>query len=138
MRRIAVTVLFVVTVLMGLAPAALAAKPSKPTGGGGTSTLRLVVLDGPDGVPNWGEHVTFDVSTTATSRPYVSLDCYQNGAWVLSGSAGFFPDYTWGQTFALSSSSWTSGAANCVANLHYSTSNGRKVTLATLAFDVAA
>lgn len=104
-----------------------------------TSSLSLVLLNSTDGLPHWGQNVTFTVSTTATSEPYVSLNCSQNGVLVYGASAGFFPGYPWpgSQIFPLSSPSWTGGAASCTAKLYYV--NGRKtITLATLNFRVYA
>lgn len=106
----------------------------------GSSSLSLVLwydLKG-DGLPaNWGDTVTFDVSTTATTTPYVDLKCYQNGAVVLSASSGFYDGYPWPWTkyMNLSSSMWTSGAANCSAELYYGVNH---TVLATLNFDVGA
>jgi len=132
--RIALVAVLAVLVLV---PTAFAGKGGK---GGGSSTtgggnLTLVVLDSTDGLPHWGNHVTFNVSTTA-SQPYVTLNCYQNGAWVLSGTRGFFAGYVWGQVFGLS---WAGGgAADCTATLFTSSSSGRSTTLATLGFHVYA
>jgi hypothetical protein len=83
--------------------------------------------------------VTFTVSTTATTQPNVSLDCYQNGTLVFGGVAGFYASYPWpgSQIFVLSSPSWTGGAANCTATLYYF--SGRKtINLTTLNFQVYA
>jgi hypothetical protein len=122
------------------APAALAGKPSKPRGSGGTSSLSLVLLNSTDGVPHWGQQVTFKVSTTATAKPFVRLYCYQNGVRVLWGSAGFYPGYPWpwAQNFTLASSYWTGGAADCSAELYYNIDGKRFRTLATLGFHVYA
>ena len=46
-----------------------------------------------NGSPNWGDTVTFDVSTTATTEPYVDLVCSQNGVVVYGATAGFFASY---------------------------------------------
>src|SRR6266545_2834185 len=66
-----------------LVPAALAGKGGKPgsgTGtGGGSATLRIVYDANGNGVPNWADTVTFDVSTSATSSPQLKLTCYQGG-----------------------------------------------------------
>jgi hypothetical protein len=93
-------------------------------GGGGTSSsssLSLVLLNSTDGLPHYGQNVTFNPSTTVTTRPYVKLDCYQNGVWVYDQWAGFYAGFPWPwlQTFPLSSSTWTSGAADCTATLYY-------------------
>ncbi len=137
-RRIAHAAQIVAVVLaLALVPAALAAKGGNggnQSGGGSTNgSLSLVVLDSTDGLAHWSNHVTFNVSTTAT-QPYVTVDCYQNGVWVMSGTRGFYPDYLWGQTFALSSAGWTGGAADCSARLFTVSSNGKSTTLATTSF----
>jgi len=110
-------------------------------GGGDTSSLKLTVVydANGDGSPNYSDSVTFIVSTGATTEPYVSLNCYQNGTLVYGAMAGFFAGYPWpeSQTFPLSSPSWTGGAASCTATLYYF--NGRKnITLKTLNVSVAA
>src|SRR5258708_4962558 len=52
-------------------------KPGPGAGSGGSITLKMVTDPDGDGVPNWGEQVTFNVSTTATTQPQVSLQCSQ-------------------------------------------------------------
>lgn len=102
------------------------------TGGGGSLALVMVTDANGNGLPNWGDQVTFNVSTTATDRPTVRLHCYQNGSLVYTFSAGFFAGYPWTTIYGLSSQSWTGGAANCTASLIYSGNNGRIITVATL------
>ena len=111
---------------LALVPAALAGK-GKPSGGGGSSSISAPVmvtdLNG-NGAPNWGDTVSFDVSTTATSQPYVNLVCSGNGVGYNSWK-GVFPgslDTNW--NFVLSSGGWTSGAANCTATLGMYTKQG--------------
>jgi hypothetical protein len=107
----------------------------KTGGGSGGGSLALVMVTDADGTgPSWGDQVTFNVSTTATARPTVRLQCYQGGTLVYTFSAGFFPDYPWTKVYALSSQSWTGGAADCTASLVYTRSGGRVSTLATLNF----
>jgi hypothetical protein len=112
----------------------------KPGGGGSTSggTLAVVMVSDQngDGSPNWNDQVTFDVSTTATDKPWVKLNCYQAGTWVSTSTAGFFEAYPWAPNFTLASGGWTSGAGDCTATLYLVTSNGRSKTLATLGFHV--
>jgi hypothetical protein len=140
MRRIWIA-FAVLALTASLAGPALAAGKGGGKGGGstGSSSLSLVLLNSTDGVPHWDQQVTFDVSTTATTSPFVRLDCYQNGTWVYTASAGFFPAYPWSRNYTLASTSWMSGAADCTATL-YSTSNGgsRTTTLATLGVHVYA
>ena len=104
-----------------------------------TSSLKLVLVNSTDGLAHWGQSVTFNVSTTATAEPNVSLDCYQNGSLVLGAVAGFYPSYPWpdSKTFILSSPAWIGGPASCTAALYYF--SGRKtVTLTTMAIPVSA
>ena len=137
-------VLIVIVTLVLAAVSATPAFAAKRGGsGGGTTTgsssLALVLLNSTDGLPHWGQQITFTVSTTATSEPHVSVSCSQNGALVYSASAGFFASYPWPwtQIMTLSSQSWTGGAADCTATLY--AINGTKVTnLAALAFHVYA
>jgi hypothetical protein len=118
------------------------AQAGKPSGGGGTkpprgttSSIQLVVLTGGDSVPNWGEDVTFNVSTTATTEPHVDLTCSQGGAVVYSATTGFYASYPWPwtQTMNLASQSWTGGDASCSARLYMFSGKGTS-TLASLSF----
>ena len=99
----------------------------------GTSTVNVVLLNSTDGTAHYGQKVTFNVATTVTDRPYVRLDCYQNQVWVYSQWAGFYPDFSWPwmQTFPLSNSMWTSGAADCAATLYYYGGHGWKDIMST-------
>ena len=117
-------------------------KPGGGSGGGGTTdtgSLALVMVNDAngDGAPNWGEIITFTVTTTAT-RPFVSVQCYQSGTRVYSGSVGFFPDYAWPQQFTLSSLGWSSGAADCMASIYTSLDGTSTTTVATMNFYVGA
>ncbi len=113
---------------------------SRPGGGGsggGTLVLKMVRDANANATPNWNDVITFDVSTTATSQPYVLVNCSQGGSGVYTASAGFFAAYPWPATYTLASSWWTAGEADCVAKLYYN--GGRKtVYLATLNFHVDA
>jgi hypothetical protein len=108
--------------LLGASSPALAAKGGGGKGGAGagTSSLRLLMVDPADSVINQHDEVTFEVSTTATTRPFVGVRCSQDGGnLVYDGYVGYFPDYfsdtTW---FTLDSPYWTDGvAADCVARL---------------------
>lgn len=133
-RPIIVVALALAVSLAGVHPALAAAGGGG--GGGAGSSVTLALLDSADGLAHTGQQVTFTVSTSATTRPFVSLNCYQDGVWVYTASAGFFPDYPWSQAFTLSSSAWMSGAADCTARL-YSTKDGTRTrTLATASFHV--
>jgi hypothetical protein len=127
--------------VLSLVPVALAGKGTggkgKPggggtTGGSGTISLTMVSDINGNGAPNWGDTITFHVSTTATTNPYVEVTCYQGTTLVYSAWAGFYDSYPWpGQRLMpLSSPSWASGAADCRAVLNSG--------LATLTFHVNA
>ena len=104
----------------------------------GTSSLSLVLLDSTDGLAHYGQRVTFEVATTATTEPLVDLGCYQNGTLVLLGFAGFSSTdpWPWTKIMTLSTSAWTGGEADCTARLYSASNTGKTTTLATLNFHV--
>ena len=90
------------------------------SGGGGTTTtgggtISIVLLNSTDGQAHYGQKVTFNVSTTATQYPWVTLKCYQ-GALMYQQSNGIFPT-SLGQNFTLASGAWVGGDADCTATL---------------------
>jgi len=124
-----------------LVPTALAGKPGGGSGTGGSSSLSLVMfLDVTgNGLVNYGDTVTFIVSTTATSTPMVRTACTQNGAQVYYHEGGFYAGDPWApydQRFTMASSIWTSGAADCVATLYYNGRRGAQVDLKSISFHV--
>ena len=112
----------------------------KHGGTGGSSSLMLVLLSSTDGLPHWGQQVRFDVSTTQTAEPHVSLNCYQGGVLVYTTQTGYYASYPWPwtQTMTLSSGAWTAGAADCDARLYSLSNSGSSTTLATMSFHVYA
>jgi len=136
----------VASLVVGLmAGTALAGKPggggghNKPGGGStGSGTLAFVMVTdaNSNGLPNWGDSLTFNVTTTAAS-PFVRMTCSQGGAIVYTFSAGYFADYYWSKNFILSSASWSAGAASCSATL-YTTDGTSNNTLATMSIAVGA
>lgn len=113
----------------------------KPGAGGESSStlaISMVVDQNGDGVPNWNDQVTFEVSTSATDKPWVRLDCYQAGTWVSTTTHGFFSDYPWPATFTLASGGWTGGDGDCTATLYAVGSNGKARDLAAMSFHVGA
>ena len=139
-RRIALTAAIAALVLL-LVPVAFAAKGTggkgRPGGGGGTTgggTLTLVRLTPTaDGLTHWSNWITWNVSTTATTEPYVSTVCKRGGTVIMNASAGYFASYPWpsAQSFSLQSQVWTGGDADCVGTLYSATQ-----TLATTSFHV--
>lgn len=144
-------VLSLAVLALALVPAAsLAAKGGNGAAGGGKSggggstgsssiTLAPLVFDANgNGLPNYGDVVTFNVSTTATDRPFVNLQCFQNGVLVANGWNGYFEGaLNTSRDFGLSSAVWRSGAAECTAWLDMSTNRGWR-HLASTSFHVDA
>lgn len=140
----AVIAVVVLVLSLALVPGALAGKGGGGGGGGTTSggTIALVLVNDANGngAPNWGDTVTFAVSTTATAMPYVTLDCYQGGTLVYTASNGIFA-ISLNQLFVLKTPAWSGGAASCTAWLqnwdsyskHHSITN-----LASMNFSVGA
>jgi len=109
------------------------------TGGSGTLTLRMVTDANGDGAPNWGDTITFDVSTAATTEPHVDVKCRQGGVVVYSATTGYYASYPWPWTnnMTLSSQAWTGGSANCTATLQ-AYSGSSVSTLGSLSFTAGA
>ena len=130
--------LIVLTLVVG---PALAAKGG--SGGGGTgkqasATIALVLLDSADAVANHGDRITFDVVTSATDRPFVSLKCWQGTVGVYNKSIGIFPSYLYDPWFTLDSMYWTAGAdASCTAAAYFYDKRGNQKSLASLEVIVA-
>lgn len=127
-------------VAMSVASAAGAAGNGGGKGGGKpprgtTSTMQMEVLTGGDQIPNWGDVVTFHVSTNATTEPHVDLTCTQGGTVVYGATTGYYATYPWPwtQDMTLSSQMWTGGNAACTARL-YMLDGSRTYTLASLSF----
>lgn len=122
-HRFALAAVLSVAVL-ALVPAAFAAKGGggagggghKP-GGGGSGTISLVLVNSTDGLAHWGQTVTFNISTTATTEPWVNLVCSQNGVVVSTGWDGYFAASITTRNFGLYSPQWAGGAATCTAYL---------------------
>ncbi len=132
-RRITILALVATSLLLAAAPA-LARKPLRSA-----SSIDLVLLGSSAGLPHYGQQVTFSVSTSATDRPYVLLNCYQNGVWLYAAQAGFYPAYPFSRVFTLASTAWTGGAADCTATLGVNNSDGTRFTkLASTSFHVYA
>jgi hypothetical protein len=114
------------------------AAPGGKNGGTSSISVKMVTDANADNLPNYGDTITFDVSTAVTKRPDVQLNCTQNGQTVYYKVVGFYPEYLWAKTYQLSSFSdhtWASGGATCTAYLQYNSSK-RIITLTTLNFQV--
>ena len=107
------------------APAALAGKGGVKGGNGGgktgdTANVAVVLVNdvNGNGASNWGDTITFNVTTTATDSPWLEVACYQAGKLVYSAWAGFYDSYPGSKLMPLWSPSWTGGAADCAASLN--------------------
>jgi len=119
-RRHAVLAMSALAFALALAPAAVAGKGGGHGGGGtggGTGSLSMVlVTPTADGLPHWGNVVTFNLSTTI-AQPWVHLVCKRGGVVVAEGWNGYFAGSLTGTTFGLYSPQWQSGAADCTGYL---------------------
>ena len=112
-----VSLVAVIVLALAVAAPAMAGKPPKGGGSAANGTIKLVLLNSTDGVAHYGQNVRFDVSTTATTEPWVSLKCYQRRTLVAQGSEGYFEGALSDGVFGLYSGAWSGGAADCTANL---------------------
>jgi hypothetical protein len=136
-RRLAVTAVLVGSVLTAVGTAD-AARGGKKGNAVRESSGSSIVLD--QAAPARGEQITFTVSTSATDRPFSYVTCYQGGAMVYHSTRGHFADYYqyYGEPIhTLSSLAWTSGDADCTAELTYMARNGRMRTAASTSFQVS-
>src|SRR3954451_6278495 len=95
-------------------------KPGGSAGGSSTVALVMVSDSNSDGLPNWGDTITFNVTSTVTGSPYLDVSCYQGTTLVFAANAGFYASYPWpgARNMPLYSPSWTGGAADCTAVLN--------------------
>jgi hypothetical protein len=87
--------------------------------------------------PQFGDTVTFNVSTTQTGNPFVHLVCSgtEENPVGYDTWAAFWPS---AGSFVLSSGGWTSGAADCTANLVMYVNSSKYKVLASTSFHVDA
>jgi hypothetical protein len=122
MRKTFIALALVTVVAIVASPATAGDKGGGGKGGGGkpsrgTGTISLVLLESTDGLAHYNQLIRFNVSTTATSEPWVHLKCYQGGALVAEGWEGYFERALSDGDFRLSSPTWTGGDADCTALL---------------------
>ena len=111
---------------------------SKPPSGGGSLSLTMVIDRNGNGLPNWSDQIHFTISTS-NAYTVVSVQCYKSGTLVYADSRPYYWPNLWDDpgNFTLSSLAWTSGAADCRADLK-GTSNKGTVTLGSSSFYVGA
>jgi hypothetical protein len=141
LRNIARQGSIVAVLLLVTASAALAAAGGGKSSSSSSISLQLMAAPTAAGSssPSYGQAVTFNVSTNATTQPFVHVKCSQSGSLVyeqweswINGAESF----TLGGTTA-----WQGGAADCTAYLEnwdsYS-KNGKITVLASTGFHVNA
>jgi hypothetical protein len=134
----AVLAVVVLVCSLALVPAAFAGKGKPSAGGSSSISAPVLVADANgDGVADWGDTVTFNISTTATAQPYVHLVCSGNGVAYDSWKGVFAGSLDTNWNFVLSSGGWTGGPANCTASLGMYTKQGFK-QLASSSFQAGA
>jgi hypothetical protein len=97
-----------------------AAAPAKGGSSSGTTTISqpiLVTDNNANGAVDWSDKIRFNVSSTQTAMPFVSLKCYQGSTLVSQGTEGYFAGALDDGVFGLYSPSWTGGAADCTADV---------------------
>jgi hypothetical protein len=137
-RHRGLKVFVLLSALMIIALPAMAARGGAGKGGGGSTTGGGTISINETAPYHFGQTITFTVSAPGVAQPYVLNQCRQNGTVVSSELHGIFDGYIFGQWFTLGPTGmWTSGAADCTAQLmDYS---GRKpAVLASTTFHVYA
>ena len=127
--------LLIVGLLAGTALAAPKGGGKPPSGGGGGITLQMVADTNGNGLPNRTERIHFTL-TTSNTRPVVSVSCSQGGTLVYADSRPYYWPNIWDDDgiFTLSSQAWSSGAADCRAEIQGTNSRGRVVSLGSMTF----
>jgi len=130
----ALVALLIVGLMASAAFAARGGNGGKPSAGSGTISLAL--MDGATEA-HFGARVTFNISTTSTTYPFVHLRCYQGGTLVGEGRQGFFEQALGNPWFYLGPTpSWQGGDADCTATLEKSTNKGWTVLATAPSFHV--
>jgi len=102
-----------------------------------TTSTSSAPVAGSTAAPQFGDTVTFNVSTTQTGNPFVRLVCSgtaENPVGYESWAA-FWPS---AGSFVLSSGGWTNGAADCTANLVMYVNSSKYKVIASTSFHVDA
>ena len=114
-----------------VAPSAMGQQGKGKGKAGATSNSSLTLLlysdfNG-DGLPTWGDQISFQVVTDETTDPQVQVMCFQSGDVVFGAVWPITPVLT------LSSRAWQSGAADCTATAYYFNGN-KNTTIASINF----
>ena len=111
------------------------------SGGSGSGSISLAPLVNDvngNGLPNFGDTVMFNVSTTATTQPYVHMQCFQNRVRVIESWRGYFAGSLDTPNFGLWGGTWAGGAADCTADLMKGSTASGYTLLGSTSFHVDA
>jgi len=139
MLRTVTRQMFIVAALMLLTTSVALAAPGGNNKTGSSSSISLVTAAAGTTAaatcgPSYGDSVTFNVSTDATTQPFVHLRCTQNGTLVAEGWQAWFYGAAGTQTFTLGPTpAWQGGAADCTATLENWDNYGTKGKISVLA-----
>src|SRR2546428_13329279 len=84
---------FMATLVLVSASVPAAGKGPRANSSATASSFSLVVVNSTDGLAHWGRHVSFAVSTSATTEPHVALKCSQKGGLVYAAQTGDYVGY---------------------------------------------
>jgi hypothetical protein len=129
----ALIALLVVGLLAGSVLAAPGGKPSS-----GSLALEMVTDANTNGLPNYMDGVTFDVSSSGTRQLTVGVRCWQGANFVYDAYVGYFEGAWFATYFTLGSMYWNPALnATCTARLFYYSNRGTERILGTSNFGVA-
>lgn len=125
MRFLLIALLFLVAI-----PVSSAASSAKPS-----LTLVVTTDNNGNGLPNWGDSVSFQTNVDLALFPELELDCYQTR--IVYAVLWSYP-YRWLDfSYSLQSQTWSGGAAKCHARL-WRPNGPKQITLNTLDFQAGA
>ena len=130
--------------VVGLMAGSVFAAPGGNGGGKGarssSGSLALIMVNdaNANGLPNYMDGVTFDVSSTSTQNLIVGVRCWQGANFVYDGYVGYFEGAWFARYFTLGSMYWNAAQdATCTARLFYYSNRGTERILGTKDFGVA-
>jgi len=107
------------------------------SGGGGTLNLLMVTDANANGLPNYMDGITFDVTKSSTPQ-YVGVRCWQGSDFVYDSYVGYYEGAWFANYFTLGSRYWDPALdASCTARFFTYSNRGAERITATTSFAVA-
>ena len=129
--------LLVVGLMAGSVFAAPGGVKGKPGGSGGTLNLVMVMDANVNGLPNYMDGITFDVTRSSTPQ-YVGVRCWQGADFVYDSYVGYYDGAWFASYFTLGSGYWDPALdASCTARFFTYSNRGAERITATTSFVVA-